>query len=1125
MNAEVSPYHVEDVGRVILQLQNELKNIRQNIGDADTVDEVDIVLERAESDLRAKAEVVLNGMINNSVRTLPTLAKKPVVRRSIPAAPSIPPLTGVRGKLDQARQIELLLDPHNQFSKEYLAARFGLQLNDVNAPPPMKSASMTNGKISKHKTTKPRDVLPKMLRIDPKADRPAVADSELEYGIANLLNRGFITEGEVANTLSHGTALMSNSAAPIHEFKEQHERTSTYMSPIGFNMTTLKLDMQTRRKIPGQIAPANNQTAQLTTQDLGYDGPVAAKRSVTPGVTLPEPTAKELREEKRKAKEGARKNEQKELRQSVDKIRGYNELLDTYSLHQFLIRYGKTLDTTPEFVSFQRKNRENWGAILGVIGALEKLLTKYFVPMAYIDGAVVVKIAADELLVEPTIEELLSCIANCEQVSSLLELPGQRFKGQNSQVTAATCIQSQFRMHCKRGDYQNWQHRSTAASTIQIYFRGHLQRKDAVARLEQHREEQEQVWEELNRNFRSGWEGMKGKRRVAIHIPSMSYEEHCRKGITHLGIRQNMQIAARLCALADPLVDVLYVSPYELTDDVRGYYEKLLEVGGGGGTVQDPSTRFRVIVPENKERFPRHFSLSSLLLYSPVALARVRRFLKGKDAYIVPGSVGPEDKLLALLLHVPLMGPPPDASALYSTKSGAKRLFSAADVNIPVGAHDIYDVDELVATLVKLICTNLDVSRWIIRVDDDTDGRGVALLDVDLLECVGQLRAERLRLGGTDGHYWTRPEVQEAARIRLEEEIRDGQIARKVTLPNKSLYKNWSQFSKAFVRVGGVVEAAPADIRGYPTMSMFIEPSGVVHPVSTHEMMYQHPHTSVGSIFPQYSIPYDALKGASAAIGQILVTKGIFGYVSVNYTAFYDSFHGAMRLWGTDITLGLTNTAASFVMFNFILGGRFDSNSGEYHLQPNDNVLLEDDSIMDDGSGTLVVRDEGEEGGAAAEAQAASTKNVVDKSKGKGTRRHYVVHDYIYHPNLSSLQYSTFFNLCRLQGVSFDLKQKCGTAFMLVDSLAAGVLGMMSVAETRFEALRGMSQTFEFMQEQVGTRSIPSEFHEEVGNFQGCLQVSRAFKKEAVQQREAAAAAIKRRTKKTSKIERSDAIE
>ena len=148
------------------------------------------------------------------------------------------------------------------------------------------------------------------------------------------------------------------------------------------------------------------------------------------------------------------------------------------------------------------------------------------------------------------------------------------------------------------------------------------------------------------------------------------------------------------------------------------------------------------------------------------------------------------------------------------------------------------------------------------------------------------------------------------------------------------------------------------------------------------------------------------------------------------------------------------------------------------------------------------------------------------KGQGENTRRHYVACEYVYHPNLASLQYSTFFNLCRLQGVSFDLKQKAGTAFMLVDSLASGVLGMMSVAETRFEALRGMSQTFEFIQEQVGTRSIPSEFHEEAGNFQATLQVTRGFKKEAVQQREAAAAAIRDRNKTVMELrkDRSDAI-
>lgn len=46
-----------------------------------------------------------------------------------------------------------------------------------------------------------------------------------------------------------------------------------------------------------------------------------------------------------------------------DDPRGYNELLDTFSLHQFIIRRGETLSTTPEFLSFKRKYGAVWGRV------------------------------------------------------------------------------------------------------------------------------------------------------------------------------------------------------------------------------------------------------------------------------------------------------------------------------------------------------------------------------------------------------------------------------------------------------------------------------------------------------------------------------------------------------------------------------------------------------------------------------------------------------------------------------------------------------------------------------------------------------------------------------------------
>ena len=50
----------------------------------------------------------------------------------------------------------------------------------------------------------------------------------------------------------------------------------------------------------------------------------------------------------------SQKAEEIGMSEAVEEIRGYNELLDQYSLHQFIIRKGKVLDVTPEFESFRR---------------------------------------------------------------------------------------------------------------------------------------------------------------------------------------------------------------------------------------------------------------------------------------------------------------------------------------------------------------------------------------------------------------------------------------------------------------------------------------------------------------------------------------------------------------------------------------------------------------------------------------------------------------------------------------------------------------------------------------------------------------------------------------------------
>jgi len=49
--------------------------------------------------------------------------------------------------------------------------------------------------------------------------------------------------------------------------------------------------------------------------------------------------------------------------------------------------------------------------------------------------------------------------------------------------------------------------------------------------------------------------------------------------------------------------------------------------------------------------------------------------IKGKQAYIVPGNVSQDDVKLSIRLAIPIFSGEPQKQHLYSTKSGAKKIF------------------------------------------------------------------------------------------------------------------------------------------------------------------------------------------------------------------------------------------------------------------------------------------------------------------------------------------------------------------------------------------------------------------------------------------------------------------
>lgn len=116
------------------------------------------------------------------------------------------------------------------------------------------------------------------------------------------------------------------------------------------------------------------------------------------------------------------------------------------------------------------------------------------------------------------------------------------------------------------------------------------------------------VWKEMQEEFKMKWPNIKKRKRVEVHINSMSVDEIKRISMEKFLQRENAQISRIFAAGKDLNVDIIYVCPYQMTPDVLGYYMKILEISGEINSQNKHRVQF--VVPENIDRFPNHFNLA-----------------------------------------------------------------------------------------------------------------------------------------------------------------------------------------------------------------------------------------------------------------------------------------------------------------------------------------------------------------------------------------------------------------------------------------------------------------------------------------------------------------------------------
>eukprot|EP00667_Euglena_gracilis_P002148 EG_transcript_2144 len=730
------------------------------------------------------------------------------------------------------------------------------------------SASLAAAKAERRlfpaKLTGPNVVPPKENRLDATRPLPPVTVKELDKGILSCLTRGLMSPiTDVTSAMSFGHSLPAISAVrpPALDAEERFERRIVEVGPM-FEKS-LKLDREAGMGIP-QWPPGHPLSE-------GFPSPKGRPPSSDKG-RPPSPDSPY-------SWHAAKPKDSKGFSQS-DLFVDIGAPFATHHATEVVICRGRTADTTHAFFQFQAANKENWGSVISLLRALERLCERYAVPLALLNTKRVAHVAMADLE-EPSLPDLLSCFANEKEVRALMAGPGQRYRcGAKGRVAAATTLQAAWRRCAQRSRYAHLVRLTNASRTIQAAWARLGALLKTRARIREAREARLEEWRATMARFTDEWPRIRQTPRVIIHLPSLSYSVAQAQSLSFYQGFQTAQMAGRLCDLLDPNLSVVYITPQPVERAVVQYYMKMLLARGVRG-VED---RLTFLHPEVMDRVPPDVSLAKGALWSARLQRQLKELSRDQDAYVVPGKVGPEDVELAIRLNLPLLaGNPLDAPDLFA-KCGRQRIIEESGVPTPVCTRDICDDVAMVNCVADLIVQYPSCPRWLLKLNREFGGRGIAYLDVHRLKAMQSV----------DWATVDRAELQASIAVELKEY---GSKRFKVAQP--TLFSSWASFLKELRAQGALVQATPPNLLGSPTAHLFIAPTGEAEVLAIQEQILSPNYCCQGTSYP---VPYAEPRQLAEVARTVAATAaghGVMGNCTVDFVASREE--DQLRLWVVDV--------------------------------------------------------------------------------------------------------------------------------------------------------------------------------------------------------------------------------
>ncbi len=405
-------------------------------------------------------------------------------------------------------------------------------------------------------------------------------------------------------------------------------------------------------------------------------------------------------------------------------------------------------------------------------------------------------------------------------------------------------------------------------------------------------EQELEAFERLKPRLSSVWRAVSGTEEMpatSVVVPSLTLDNEELAKLTGASYYEE-RLLFLLIRLRNPRAHLVYVTSQPVHALTLDYYLNLL------AGVPASHARERLTMLCAYDASPR--PLTQKVLERPRLLQRIRYAIHHQEqAYLTVFNSTPLERKLAVLLGIPLNGLDPSLAHLGS-KSGGRRVFKEAGIEMPAGIEDIYTPEEAAEALGELKRQRPSMKRALIKLNNSFSGEGNALVVAPTGNDPGQARR------AVDEAMMPVPTEQPA------------------------------RYFEKLARMGGVVEEyIEAAEKVSPSAQLRTSPSGEVLDVSTHDQVLGGDSGQIylGCIFPAADAYRQKIRAAGLRVGEVLARHGVVSRFGVDFLAWRHAPEDEWRITALEINLRVVGTTHPFLALKFLTGGEMDPVSGHFH--------------------------------------------------------------------------------------------------------------------------------------------------------------------------------------------------